>query len=87
MKKTACKYLMFLLILLSILFFCDTILQGFQVDSFYLNLLEKGEKSFKEGRFQDAAAELKIAIFGLQKDKSLEGKACIYLGISCYYLG
>ena len=69
-----------------ILICCRPILYSNQVDSFYLNLLEKGENSFKDGRFQDAAAELKIAIFGLQKDKSLEGKACIYLGISYYYL-
>ena len=86
MKKTFYRDLMFLLILSGILFFCETVLRGAQIDSFYLNLLEKGEKSFKAGHFQDAADKLKIAIFGLQKDKPLVGKACVYLGISYFYL-
>ncbi len=57
-----------------------------EVSSFYLQLYESGRKAFREKRFRDAASDLEIAVFGLAKDKTLYGKAQIYLAICFNYL-
>lgn len=59
---------------------------GQQVDPFYTKLMAQGERSFLEGRFQDAVEELKVAVFGLGEDKTLKGKAHVYMGLAHYRL-
>jgi len=58
-----------------------------EVDPFYLQRLEGGERAFLEGDYKTAVEELEIALFGIQGDKQLEAKANVYLGLSHYYLG
>ena len=57
-----------------------------QVDPFYTNLLHKGVQSFLAGNYKDAVKELELANFGLHGKDDLRAKACIYLGLSHYYL-
>jgi len=57
-----------------------------QVDPFYTNLLHKGVQSFVAGNYKDAVKELELANFGLHGKDDLRAKACIYLGLSHYYL-
>ena len=57
-----------------------------QVDPFYTNILHKGEQSFLAGNYKDAVKELELANFGLHGRDDLRAKACIYLGLSHYYL-
>ena len=58
-----------------------------EVDPFYLQRLEGGERAFLEGDYETAVEELEIALFGIQGDKQLEARANVYLGLSHYYLG
>jgi TonB family protein len=57
-----------------------------QTDPFYLALIEKAQKAFLAKNYQDAVRGFEIAVFGLTQDKTLRAKACIYLGLSYYYL-
>lgn len=57
-----------------------------QVDPFYLNLLEKAEKSFIAKNYRVAARDFEIAAFGLMVNKSLQAKAKVYIGLCRYYL-
>ncbi len=57
-----------------------------QIDPFYTNLLHKGVQSFVAGNYKDAVKELELANFGLYGRDNLMAKACIYLGLSYYYL-
>jgi len=57
-----------------------------EVDPFYLNLLAKGEKSFLNGDHKEAVKNLEIAYFGIRAKGEIKAKACVYLGISYYYL-
>jgi len=57
-----------------------------QIDPFYTNLLHKGEQSFLAGKYKSAVKELELANFGLHGRDDLMAKACIYLGLSHYYL-
>jgi len=57
-----------------------------QIDPFYTNLLQKGEQSFLAGNYKDAVKELEVANFGLHGRNDFIAKACIYLGLSHYYL-
>lgn len=61
-------------------------LKSQEVDPFYLNLLDKGEKSFLAGNYKDAVKELEIAGFGVFGEKKLRAKVYVYLGLSHYYL-
>jgi tetratricopeptide (TPR) repeat protein len=55
-------------------------------DPFYLKLLSDGERSFHAQNFQEAARSLKVAIFGLGTEKTLQGKALGYLCLSYFNL-
>lgn len=55
-------------------------------DPFYVNLLDKGEKSFIAGNYKSAIKDLEIAAFGLLEEKKLKAKAYVYIGLSYYYL-
>jgi len=57
-----------------------------QTDPFYLGTFEKAQKAFLAKNYQDAARDFEIAAFGFTKDKSLRAKACVYLGLSYFYL-
>ncbi len=57
-----------------------------QIDPFYLNLLEKAQRSFLEQRYEDAARDFEVAAFGLLDDKVLRAKAYVYLSLCKYYL-
>ncbi len=57
-----------------------------QTDPFYLNILEKAQKSFLAREYQDAARDFEIAAFGLMGDRALQAKAKVYLSLCRYYL-
>jgi TonB family protein len=57
-----------------------------QTDPFYLETFEKAQKAFLVKNYQDAVRDFEIAVFGLTQDKILRAKACVYLGLSYYYL-
>jgi tetratricopeptide (TPR) repeat protein len=57
-----------------------------EVDKFYIDLLQKGEESFLEGKFDQAISQLKTSLFGLHADNNLKAKALIYLSLSNYYI-
>lgn len=73
-------------VIIGILFFGGIILYGQEKDSFYVNLLNKGEKSFLAKNYKDAVKELEIAVFGRLGETKLIAKAYIYLSLSHYYL-
>lgn len=55
-------------------------------DPFYLKLLSEGEEYFHAQDYQTAAKSLKVAVFGLVTDKTLQGKALGYLCLSHFNL-
>jgi protein TonB len=57
-----------------------------QTDPFYLNILEKAQKSFLAKNYPEAARSFEIAAFGLAGNKTLQAKAYVYLGLCRYYL-
>jgi tetratricopeptide (TPR) repeat protein len=57
-----------------------------EIDPFYLRLLNKGETLFKAGNYRDALKELRIAVFGIEGNNEILGKAHVYMGLSYYYL-
>jgi TonB family protein len=57
-----------------------------QIDPFYLQRMERGERAFAEGNFETAVEELNIALFGIQTDEQLRAKAYVYLGMSLFHL-
>jgi len=63
-----------------------TLLNAQQVDSFYLDVLKKGEQYYIDGDYANAIRKLKIAIFGLNAAKELHAKAYVYLCLSHFYL-
>ena len=67
-------------------FFCCFVLGAQETDPFYLNLLEKGEQCFLDGDYKNAVKNLEIAYFGIHSNDEIKAKACIYLGLSHYYL-
>ena len=77
----------FCIVMIGILFCGGTILCEQEADPFYLNHLNKGEKSFHEKDYKDAIKELEIAVFGHLGRTELKVKAYIYLSLSHYYLG
>ena len=56
------------------------------MDPFYLNLLEKAEKSFLAKDYKGAARNFEVAAFGLIGNNTLLAKAKVYLGLCRYYL-
>ena len=70
----------------TLMFFKALTLYGQEADPFYLNLLEKGEKSLLEGNYSKAIEELEIAAFGLINEMRLGAKAYVYLSLSYFYL-
>ena len=61
-------------------------LLGQEVDPFYLNLLNQGEKSLLESSYRKAIDELEIAVFGLTNETRLEAKAYVYMSLSYFHL-
>jgi TonB family protein len=59
---------------------------GQNIDPFYLQRLESGERAFLAGDIESAVKDLEIALFGLRGDKALKAKAFLYLGLSQYSL-
>lgn len=74
------------LLLTCLLLIGNSNLMSQEVDPFYSNLLEKGEKSFLAGNYKDAVKELEIAAFGILGENKLRAKAYVYLSLSYYYL-
>jgi TonB family protein len=77
------------MILIWIFFVCESGLssqQRPQIDPFYVQLLEKAQKSFLAKNYEEAIRQLEIAAFGLAQDKVLQAKAYVYLGLSHFYL-
>lgn len=74
------------LLLTCLLLIGNSNLMSQEVDPFYFNLLEKGEKSFLAGNYKDAVKELEIAAFGILGENKLRAKAYVYLSLSYYYL-
>ncbi|MGB7296409.1 MAG: energy transducer TonB [Candidatus Aminicenantales bacterium] len=66
-----------------LLFFLS--LSARQTDPFYLNVLEKAQKSFLARSYQEAAHDFEIAAFGLMGNKRLQAKAKVYLSLCRYY--
>jgi TonB family protein len=83
MKKR--KNLGFLL-LAGLLLLAAVVVSAQEVDPFYLNVLEKAQKSFLAKNYAEAAQDFEIAAFGLGGNKDLQAKAYIYLGLCRYYL-
>jgi len=75
-----------LLALMLIAVFCLPVLRSQQVDSFYLNVLERAEQYYMEADYTNAVNKLKVAIFGLHGSKELKAKAYVYLCLSYFYL-
>jgi len=77
-------------ILSGMIFFWGSVLPSHgslqEIDPFYLQRLESGERAFLEGNYKTAIEELNIALFGLQEKDQLKAKAYVYLGMSHYYL-
>lgn len=71
---------------MGILFIGGATLYGQEGDSFYVNHLQKGEKSFLDKNYKDAIRELEIAVFGALGEIKLKAKAYVYLSLSYYYL-
>lgn len=59
---------------------------GPEIDHFYLELLEDGEKAFLADEFGESAASLEVAAFGLTRNAGLLLKAYLYLAVSWYEL-
>jgi TonB family protein len=79
----------YLRITLLFLSFCSHIIaaqKSQQIDPFYLQLLEKAQKSFLAKNYAEAARDFEISSFGLTADKNLRAKAYIYLGLCHHYL-
>lgn len=74
------------LLLTCLLLIGNSNLMSQEVDPFYFNLLEKGEKSFLAGNYKDAVKELEIAAFGIPGENKLRAKAYVYISLSYYYL-
>jgi len=75
-----------LMLIVLILLTCIGVPAEQEVDSFYLNLLDKGEQCFLDGDYEGAVKNLKIAYFGIRAKDEIKAKACVYLGLSHYYL-
>lgn len=73
------------LIIISVVL-CGLLSGAQETDPFYLSLLEKGEKCFLDGDYKGAVKNLKIAYFGIRTNDDVKAKACVYLGLSHYYL-
>jgi len=80
------KPLNWILILLFMWLASSLNLKSQEIDPFYLNLLNQGEKSFSAGNYKQAIKELEIAAFGLLEENLLRAKAYVYLGLSYYNL-
>jgi tetratricopeptide (TPR) repeat protein len=63
-----------------------TLLQAHQSNTFYRNLLNKGEQAYLAMDYKTAIKEFKIAVFGLYGEKELRAKAYAYLTLSYYHM-
>ncbi len=86
--KTNCRFFwIFIFAWLFLAIKIDLFAQGSQqIDPFYLNLLEKAQKTFLSKNYTEAIRQLEIAAFGLAGEKVLKVKAYVYLSLSHYYL-
>jgi len=75
-----------ILLVILMVIVCGSAGRAQDVDPFYMNLLEKGEKCFFNRDYNGAIKNLKIAYFGIQNQDELKARACVYLGLSHYYL-
>ena len=77
-------------ILSGMIFFLGSVMPSLgtaqEIDPFYLQRLESGERAFTEGNYETAIEELDIALFGIQAKEQLKAKAYVYLGMSHYYM-
>jgi len=74
------------ILLIGILFLLNSVHFSQEIDPFYFRLFQEGEKSFLAGSYKEAAKELEIAIFGLNREKELKVKTYAYLSLGYYHL-
>ncbi len=75
-----------LLVGLGLMFFGGNPIQAQEIDPFYVDLLQKGERSYLSGNYANAIRQLKTSLFGLHSDNTLQAKALIYLSLANYYV-
>lgn len=81
------KRAQFLILFIAIMFLIGNYsLKSQETDPFYINLLNKGEKSFLARSYKEAIKELEIAAFGLLEKNTLRAKAYVYISLAYYHL-
>jgi tetratricopeptide (TPR) repeat protein len=86
-KGKALKYtIIFLVVVFGMVGISENTLNAQQVDSFYLNLLKRGEQAYLDNNYQDAIKQFEVAAFGLYNEKDLLAVAKLYLCLSHYAL-
>ena len=63
---------------------CGSVLKAQQVDSFYTDLLRRGEQSYLGGNYEEAIKQFEVAAFGVYGEKNLLAVAKLYLCL-CHY--
>ena len=74
------------LTLACVLFYLAVAVPAQQTDPFYTNLLEKAERSFLARNYEAAGRDFEVAAFGLAGNKTLRGKAYVYLSLCHYHM-
>jgi len=57
-----------------------------EIDAFYMRVFNKGVTLFKAGNFREAVKEFEVAVFGIEENDELLGKAHLYMGLSYFYI-
>ena len=85
-KKTIGFKIIFVVVILGIVCICGDVLIAQQVDSFYTDLLKRGEQSYLDNNYQEAIKQFEVAAFGLHNEKNMLAVANLYLCLSHYAL-
>ncbi len=81
------KYtIIFLVVAFGIVGVLENTLRAQQVDSFYMDLLKRGEQSYLDNNYEEAIKQFEVAAFGLHNTKDLLAIANLYLCLSHYAL-
>lgn len=73
-------------VFISSLFLSLLTLYSYDIDPFYINALERGEQHYLAQDYSSALKNLKIAVFGLNKDNILCSKAHTYIALTYFNL-